>query len=91
MPVLFGLSSASYTLNVGLNKYGEFQRADCSNLPLCEPIDVAAIGAHYPGRYCDLKLAYTHYTEPFSGIPPKTPKCKVGLLSCHELPQTFAG
>ena len=91
MPILFGLSSATYTLNVGLNNNGEFERADCSSLPLCEPIDVATSGARYQGSYCDLKLAYTHYTEPFSGIPPVTPNCQVGLLSCHESPQTFVG
>ena len=75
VPVLLGLSSASFTMYFRTTKGGSVRgsSASCSDPPLCETIDADGQGRYYKVQFASNKTCR-----------PKMENCEVGLLSCHQ-------
>ena len=81
VPVLLGLSSASFTLYIRTTYGGTIRStsASCSDLPLCETVNVTTCATDGQRRYYKVQFAY-------KTCPVNNENCKVGLLSCHQSP-----
>ena len=80
MPALLGLSSASFEMYIKTKtKNDALQHAACPYVPECEATNVSS-DANDQGRYCNLKLAYTHCTDHHSADSTRRANCQVGLL-----------